>query len=885
MRRLAATAIAAACLAAVSIAHAAPPIPAGEPPTPGVYNPTIGVAGDSDASSIEKNPAGLGFLKSWSGVYLHSELDPAGTVGGRGDGFFFASPLPYLRSLAAGIAVQSIRPPTIFPYANEAKLSLSLAWRPLPGVALGFSYAHLWGEKAPTASGVDTIDLALSMRFGQWFALAMVVRDLSSPVVNGLPLQRVYDPELAWRPLGRDVLEIAAGMRIGERRGDIDPHFRLWIAPHRGLILKTDLEWKRDVDLDGKAENDIRVAIGLEMNLEHFGASAYGLFGSDSGAVRGHGFTVAARVSGERYPSFWRGPAHLIKIELGPGTAGRKLIELLVKLRRLERDPEVAGVVVVIGDLDGGWATAEELRSALLRLRLAHKHVFAFEAEVTSRGYYVASAAERIYQDPAGGVRLVGLASTTLFFKGAEDKLGIQADFVKIGEYKSAPEAFTRSSSTDPAREQREALVGDVYRALAAGLAADRKVSEAHARAWIDRGPYTAEEAERAGLVDELKSGDEIEDAIADRLGRKLALRELPRSPERSQSWARPQVAVLVVDGDIVDGKSATIPFVDIKLSGLQTLIASITRLREDARVRAIVLRVDSPGGSALASDLIARELERTRAVKPVVCSFGDTAASGGYFIAAPCERIFAAPSTLTGSIGIFSGKFDVSGLAGKLGVTIERYERGAHASIESMWRPYTDEERALILDKMRYFYGRFTQAVARGRGLTVEQVDALGRGRVWSGRAAQARGLVDEFGSVADAVADAARRAGLDERELPEVLMAPDAPTAEGAGVGGAAAARAGDRASARAARVAGARPVDAAGAPRRHHHGAVDALLSRASPHCEGSASKYAPRSSGNGLSTVTSAPLTGCGNSSRAACSAWRGSSTRSRIDSQP
>ncbi len=776
MRRLAYVAL--VLVVSAARARAQQPIPAGEPPTPGVYNPTIGVAGDADASSIEKNPAGLGFLKSWSGVYLHSELDPNSTVGGRGDGFFFASPLPYLRSLATGIAVQSIRPPTIFPYSNEAKLSLSLAWRPLPGVSFGLTYAHLWGEKAPTASGVDTLDLALSLRFGAWLAMAMVVRDVSAPVVNGLPLQRVYDPELALRPFGRDIVEIAAGMRIGERRADIDPHFRIWIKPHPGLILKTDLEWKRDVDLDGKDENDVRVAIGLEVNLEHFGASAYGLFGTDSGVVRGHGFTVAARVSGDRYPAIYRGPAHILKIEFGPGLAGRKMIELLVKLRRLERDPDAAGVIAVIGDVDGGWATAEELRAALLRLRHARKHVFAYLSESTSRGYYIASAAEHIYQDPAGGVRLIGLASTTMFFKGTEDKLGVKADFVKIGEYKSAPEAFTRTESSEPARAQREALVGDVYRTLVAGLASSRHVDEARAQQWIDRGPYTAEEAQRAGLVDELKSGDELVEAMQERMGRRLSLRELPTSPERGTTWSRPQVAVLVVDGDIVDGKSATIPFVDIKLSGMQTLIATITQLREDARVRAIVLRVDSPGGSALASDLIQRELERTRAVKPVVCSFGDTAASGGYFIAAPCERIFAAPSTLTGSIGIFSGKFDVTGLADKLGVNVERYERGAHASIESMWRPYTDEERGILLDKMRYFYGRFTAAVARGRGLTVEQVDALGRGHIWSGRAAQARGLVDEFGGVTDAIADAARRAGLDERELPEVVLAPEQPS-----------------------------------------------------------------------------------------------------------
>ena len=769
-------------LAFATTARAQKPVPAGEPPTQGVYNPTVGVAGDADASSIERNPASLGFLRSWSGVYLHSELDPNGTVGGRGDGFFFASPLPYLHNLMLGIGVQSIRPPDIFPFGDEVKLSIAMAWHALPNLSFGWSYAHLWSYKAPVSAGIDTLDLAGAARLpasvlGQ-LALALVVHDVPGPTVAALPLQRVYEPELAWRPFGTDRMEIAASLRIGERRGDVDPRFRLWFALHRGILLKADVEWKRDVNLDGVLENDIRAAVGIEANLPWFGASVFGLFGSDQGHVQGHGFTVAGRISGERYAPFWRGPLHLAKIDLGPNLAGRKLIELLMRLRNVERDPSIAGVVVVLGDVDGSWATAEELRAALLRLRHARKHVFVYQAESTTRGYYIASAAERIYQDPAGGIRLQGLSSTTLYFKAAEDKLGLRADFVKIGEYKSAPEQFMRESASDPARAQRDALLDDVYANLTRGIALGRRVSEARARKWIDSGPYTAGDALAAGLVDELKPGDEVEGALAERLGRPLVLHGLDSAPQRGQQWIRPQVAVVVIDGDIVEGKSATLPFIDIKLTGMQTIIPVLTRLRDDPRVRAVVLRVDSPGGSSLASELIAREVERTRAVKPMVCSFGDVAASGGYFVAAPCERIFAAPSTLTGSIGLFTGKVDVTGLATKLGISAERYERGAHASLDSLWRPYTDEERALILDKLRYYYGRFVETVAKGRGLSLAQVDALGRGHIWSGRAAQARGLVDEFGSLADAVAEAERRADIRPWELTDVTIEPPTPS-----------------------------------------------------------------------------------------------------------
>ncbi len=766
----------AASLSSAARAQTARPLPVGEPPTPGVRNPTLGVAGDADASAVEKDPASLGFLPSWSGVYLHTDLDHQGTVGGNGDGFFVASPLPYLSAISLGAGVQLIRPPETFPFFNEQKFSLALAVRVHPGISLGLSYAHLWADRGPVAQGIDTLDVALALRPERWLAAALVVHDLPSPAVQGFPLQRVWEPEVAFRPLKTSIVEIAAGARFGERRGDIDPHFRLWLVPAPGWTLKADVEWKRDVNLDGIPENDVRVALGLAIDLEHVGVQGFGLFGTESGVARGQGFTLAARVSGDRYPSVWSGPRHLVRIDLSH-LGERKLATLLAWMRAAEREREVAGVVLVLGDLDGSWATAEELRAAMLRFRRAKKHVYVYCAETNTRGYYVASAAERIYQDPAGGIRLVGLSSTTMFFRGLGDLIGVRADFVKIAEYKSAPEQYTRTSSSEPARAEREAYVSDVWAHVINGIAEARHVDRAAARAWIDRGPYTAAEAKEAGLVDELRHGDEVEAAIDERLGRNVSLKGPPTSPDREDDWERPAVAVLFVEGDIIDGKSATIPILGMKFAGMQTLLAAIQRARDDSRVRAIVVRIDSPGGSALASDVLARELERTAQVKPVICSLGDIAASGGYFMAAACSRIYAAPSTLTGSIGIFTGKFDVSGLAAKLGVSLETYERGRHAGIESLYRPYTDEERAQILTKLRYFYNRFVDQVARGRNLKPAAVDAVGRGHIWSGDAALARGLVDEFGGLMDAIAEAKRRAGLGETERVSLQATPDEP------------------------------------------------------------------------------------------------------------
>ena len=483
-------------------------IPVGEPPTPGVYNPTVGVAGDADASDIEKNPASLAFLPSWSGVYLHSELDPAQTVGGRGDGFFFAAPLPLLSRVSVGIGVQLLRPPVSFPFGDEQKFDLALAVRLFTGVALGLHYAHVWADQGAVAQGIDTLDLALTLRPARWISAALVLHDLPSPAVAQFPLQRVWEPEIALRPFSSNVIELSAGARIGERRQDVDPHFRVWIVPTAGVTLKCDLEWKRYLDLDAPQPiNDIRVALGVALDLEHIGAQVFGLFGRDAGAVRAHGFTVAARISGDRYPTFWQGPVHLERIEL-TGTLGERKLALLTSwMRRLERNREVAGIVVVVGDVGGSWATAEELRESFARLRRAGKHVFAYVGETNTRGYFVASAAERVYQDPAGGIRLVGLSSTLLFFRGLGDLIGVRADFVKIAEYKSAPEQYLRDE-----------LVG-------AGAGAARGLHQRDLRAPRQRHRRVARRQARPGA----------------RLGRQRAVHRRRRQERRPRRRAAPR--------------------------------------------------------------------------------------------------------------------------------------------------------------------------------------------------------------------------------------------------------------------------------------------------------------------------------------------------------
>jgi protease-4 len=379
----------------------------------------------------------------------------------------------------------------------------------------------------------------------------------------------------------------------------------------------------------------------------------------------------------------------------------------------------------------------------------------------TGRDYFIASAADKIYIDPAGALRLVGISGSSVYFRGAFDQIGVLPQFEKIAEYKSAPEQFTATHASPDAARMYDELYDSLWDQWATAIAQGRKLTMADVKALVDAGPYTAGDlAKDTRLVDAVAPPDKVSQLIVAELGGAYGVGTAPDN--RPERWERPIVAIIYVDGDITDGKSQSIPILGRSLAGGETVVDAITAARNNPDVKAIVLRINSPGGSALASELIAREIFATRGVKPIICSMSDYAASGGYFVAAGCDTIYAEPTTITGSIGIFYGKFDVSGLLAKLGVTIETHTRGAHADAESFFRPYTEDERKVLLDKLRYMYGRFVGAVSDGRKLTKDEVDHIGRGHVWTGVQAQPIKLVDKLGGLGDALDEAKRRSGL---------------------------------------------------------------------------------------------------------------------------
>ena len=431
---------------------------------------------------------------------------------------------------------------------------------------------------------------------------------------------------------------------------------------------------------------------------------------------------------------------------------------LVESLDRGAQDPKVKGAVLRVGSLsDAGWGKVQELRDAIARFRKSGKPAYAHLEMCGNREYYLATACSKIFAVRSALLLVSGLSAEVTFFRNTLDKLGVQAEFEGVGKYKNAPNQFTEAGFTGPHREQTEALLDSLFDQYVGAIAEGRKKTREEVKDLIDHGPYDGPSALAAGLVDELVYHDEVEKRIksSDRLtpGRYL------RGARGFGLDSRPKVALIYAVGQIVSGESQAGPLSG-EVVGSDTMVRAIREARKDTSIRAIVLRVDSPGGSGTASDVIWREVSLARREKPVVVSMGDVAASGGYYIAMGGDAIVAEPGTITGSIGVFSGKFNLRGLYDKVGLTKEILVRGNNAAIFSDYRPWSEDEKVRIRTLMRSFYDEFISKAAEGRKKTVEEIDRVAQGRVWTGAEALKVGLVDSLGGLDTALAIARARA-----------------------------------------------------------------------------------------------------------------------------
>ena len=447
-------------------------------------------------------------------------------------------------------------------------------------------------------------------------------------------------------------------------------------------------------------------------------------------------------------------------------------------LRAAKTDPRVTGVLFRPVQAPSRWGKVQELRDALVDFRSSGKPLVALLEFAGDREYVLASAASRVVLVPPGQLNLTGLASYQVFLRGTFDKIGATPDLLHIGDYKTAVNTFTEKGFTPAHREMTESLNHDAFEQLLGLVASARKKTVADVRTLIDQGPMLPDAALENGLVDDVAYYDEIgkTSGLGDRFQEIALERYLSVAPGQRPRLNAPKVAVLYAVGTIVSGNGGNGPMgAEV---GSDKLTEYIREVRNDDSIKAAVLRVDSPGGSTVASDVIWRELMLLRARKPLVVSMSDLAASGGYYISMPGHVIVAQPGTLTGSIGIFSGKFVVGGTYNKLGMTIESVSEGKYAQMYSGARTFTPDERAKVEESMQAFYDQFVEKVAESRSSTPEKIDAVAQGRVWTGRQAREHGLVDELGGLPRALAIAQQRAGIARDAAVQVVVYPPKPS-----------------------------------------------------------------------------------------------------------
>jgi protease-4 len=456
------------------------------------------------------------------------------------------------------------------------------------------------------------------------------------------------------------------------------------------------------------------------------------------------------------------------------------LNEILRNIKKAKNDDFILGILLDVGQISSGYASLEEIRNALIDFKKSGKFITTYSEIYTQRAYYLASVANYICMYPEGGLDLKGINSTVTFFTNALKKMGIEPQVIRHGKFKSAVEPFMLTEMSDENREQVEIYMGSLWNTYTQNIALNRGVSSNRLNEIINNFEIkTPKDAVKLGLIDSLFYEDQFhkhlvflshEDTYEDIKFINLSKYDNVKSENAREKFKKDKIAIIYAQGEIVSGNGSE------TVIGSERISKAIRNAREDEKVKAIVLRVNSPGGSALASDVIWREMVLAKDTKPVVVSMGDVAASGGYYIACASDKIYASPNTITGSIGVFGLLWSFEELfSEKLGLTFDQVKTNKFADLGSTNRPLTDQEYDLIQEGVVDVYNTFTSKVASGRKMHQKDVDNIGQGRVWSGANAIEINLIDEFGGLAEAVKGAAEMAGLEDYRLTELPLQKD--------------------------------------------------------------------------------------------------------------
>ncbi len=737
-----------------------------------IETPGRSLASDDTTDTLVTSPANLAWLPGpelrWTWVRCPNEAVKVGC----GHAWSVGTPLPF--GLSTALRVDLVQPPwgasdsvgVGFPYRGSDYfwVTWGLAAKLGAHAAFGVSLERSYSQDA-VLDGLFGVSASLSARPDPHFAFTAVARDFNrpsstlEPAFSGSTLPLLdgrYAMAVAFRPTGRRSIDLGLELQYWQGSDQWIPRVNLGVdVPTVGRLygsVEAAHLWSGHEGVVGTA--------GLELHFQGLSAGGGALFGDGLGSPGTAGEYVTAAIAGYTQPGIPR-PARAVwlRIEETPTTRGH--VALLRRLWRLSTERDIDAVTLVVrAEPASSFAHAEELADAIRLLKARGKKVLCSLENAGARSVFACASADRIVLSPAGGIRYAGLASQYVYLKGLLDKLGIQADFVRIGPHKSAPEQFTNEHAGPVAHEDYLDILRNQEAVFVRNLSLYRHMSEDRVREITLKGPFVATEARDAGLVDSFAFDDELERATQELVGRRVSYdKDEAETRAPTTFGVRGKVALLYLDGDIVDGRSRQIPLLDMRLVGSYSMADTIRELREDASVRAVVLRIESPGGSSLASDVMWRELTLLAKRKPLIVSMGTVAASGGYYVASASHDIYALPLTVTGSIGIFYGKADLSGLLAKIGVTSDTYKTAPRADAESMFRGFTPDEQQELEHKVDQFYDTFLDRVSQGRGMKKADIDAVGRGRVWLGQEAIERHLIDHLGGLREAI-DAAREA-----------------------------------------------------------------------------------------------------------------------------
>ena len=748
-------------------------------PTSGIRLPLDIASLADNPTAVEINPAGLGLFRGVEGHYVFTQHRDAAA---RRDGhaFFLGANLWRSLSVAAGLQYMNHQQSALGDYGDYYKFSFGAGFSPFEQFGMGFAVHTYYSGRSDGFGDLTSVDLGLMWRPFKHLSLGVTAQDLTQPSFGGGKINRSWRLDMAFRPF-TDRIHLAGGVRLEENTGNTDPMVRAAFEVVKGVMLGTTVEFRPRKD-----RLHLAINLSLTLNFPHLGLG-YSSYISREGH---DGLSVQLRLSRERYRSLVELRPRYVEVKLSGtlverrratlfGRDGAATVNLVLYLRRLRKDPVIKGVILKLDGFSPGMALAQELRQAIALLKKSGKNVFAYINGISTTGYYIASAADRIFMNPAGYLDLRGLSLTATFYRGLLEKVGGKAHFVRIGKYKSSPEAYTRSNMSEVARQARDSLMDSIYHTLVSDLGRDRNRSAKEMMLRINRGPFSSDQALKSGIVHEVIYEDQLNKALNRHFGRKIRIdRRYHHRRFRQLDWgSRRRIAVVVIDGIIKNGHSVDNPLFNYHFTGADTVIPLLDRLSANPRVAAIILRVDSPGGSVLASDRIWRAVRRAGRRKPVIASMGNTAASGGYYVASAAHKILASPATVTGSIGVYSGKVSLAGLYRKLGINKQVIKRGRHADIYGLHRGWTKEEARLVGAHVRTYYRMFLSQVGRGRKLKSGQIDKLGRGRVWTGRQARERKLVDRFGGLEQAISLAKEMAKICSSERVSIMLYPNPP------------------------------------------------------------------------------------------------------------